>query len=154
MIQYELADLGASRYRYTYTVTHDGSLADPLRGFNVLFDPALFDEASLTITTLPPLADEWDQLLLASGLLVPAAFDALALGSGIPAGAFVSGFGVEFLWLGAGVPGSQPFEIFDPISFEVLGSGTTVLVPEPGTVALLLLGVTVVAGARRIDGSA
>jgi hypothetical protein len=130
-IQYSLTPLGGDSYRYDYTVSNDGTLpaGAPVRLLDVMFDTELYEESSLAIVTPSPLADDWDEILLASAPDVPAAYDALATGAGIPSGGSAAGFAVTFHWLGAGTPGSQPFEISDPVTFDVLESGVTV--PEP-----------------------
>jgi MYXO-CTERM domain-containing protein len=56
---------------------------------------------------------------------------------GIPVGGAVSGFAVQFDWLGSGAPGAQPFDIVDPQTLQPLFSGTTV--PEPAGLLLLAL---------------
>jgi hypothetical protein len=145
-ITYDFASLGGTQYRYDYTVTNDGSITGNISLFDLLFDPSLYDEASLTNLSDPSLAAEWDQIFLASGLLVPAALDALALNGGIGVGSSVSGFSVAFSWRGEGLPGAQDFEIYDPETFDLLGAGRTqfappVSVPEPATLVLFVLGL-------------
>lgn len=156
LIEYELTPTGGNSYRYEYNVTNDGTLGAgvALEWFAILFDPALYDETSLTIVTADPPAADWDELILGSGLLIDAAYDVFALGGGIADGGSVAGFAVEFTWLGAGMPSVQGFEIFDPVSLNVIETGSTratvTSVPEPGTPALLLLAaITAVAMLRR-----
>ena len=153
-VGYHLISLGESSYRYVYTLTNDGSPGGALEGFDLFFDPSLYLEASLTIVTPPALAAEWDEVILASGVLVPAAYDALALSGGIPNGGSASGFAVDFTWIGPGTPGAQPFESFDPDTFAVLESGVTTAtaVPEPNPSHLLALGVVALASSRRARG--
>ena len=57
-------------------------------------------------------------------------------------------FSVQFTWGGPGVPESQGFEVYDS-GFNLVESGTTAPVPEPGTAATLLLGLALLAGHRR-----
>jgi len=57
-------------------------------------------------------------------------------------------FSVQFTWQGSGVPESQGFEVYDS-GFNLVESGTTAPVPEPGTAATLLLGLALLAGHRR-----
>lgn len=146
-INYNLIALGGDDYRYEYTVTNDGSLGAgiALEWFAILFDPVLYDESSLTIVTADPPASDWDELILGSGLLIDAAYDVFALAGGIADGGNVTGFAVEFTWLGTGAPGAQPFEIYDPFSFDVIETGSThttvSAVPEPGTLTLLFISV-------------
>lgn len=146
IITYDLASLGGNQYRYDYTLTNDGSITNDLALFDILFDPSLYDEASLSIVSDSLLTADWDQLFLGSGIGVPAAFDALALGDGLSIGETVAGFSVSFAWLGADLPGAQAFEVYDPSTFDFLGGGTASLrpatsVPEPDTLALFALGL-------------
>ena len=152
-VSYALSSLGGTQYRYTYTVTNDGTTGGAIKLFDVFFDPALYDESSLTIVTANPPASDWDQLILASGIAVPAAYDALALSGGIPINGSQAGFAVEFAWLGVGTPGAQDFAIVNPITFDTLETGTTTtsVVPLPAALPLLLtaLGGVGVFGRKR-----
>ena len=153
-IQYDITSLGSSNYRYDYTVTNDGSLGSgfPVSLFDIYFDPALYLESSLSIATPGLLASSWDQSILSSGLLIPAAYDAYALNGGIADGSFASGFAVEFTWLGLGaLPGSQAFDVYDPTSFAVLESGSTtaLAIPAPDTLALIGIGAVALLWTRR-----
>ncbi len=151
----ETVSLGGTTYRSVYSVTNDGSLGVGVAVglFDILFDPAVYLESSLAIVTPTPLNTEWDQLILASGPGVFPAFDALALAGGIAEGDTVSGFALEYDWLGAGTPGVQPFEVYDPDTFELLEQGQTVTgsvtVPEPGAVWLLAIGLVSLLGITR-----
>lgn len=146
-IDFEVTSLGGTNYRYDYTVGNDGSLGAgvTIDWFAILFDPSLYDESSLNIVTADPPASDWDEVILASGFLVDAAYDVFALANGIAPGEAVSGFAVEFAWLGLDTPGVQPFEIYDPDTFDVLATGSTsaapVPVPEPASLALLASGI-------------
>jgi hypothetical protein len=152
IIDYDLTSLGGNSYRYDYTVTNDDLLGAgvAIDWFAILFDPVFYDENSLAIVTQDPPASDWDELILASGVSVPAAYDVFALAGGIAVGASVSGFAVQFNWLGAGLPGVQDVEVYrfeDDDSISLLETGTTrpvsLTVPEPGTLALLFLGAVV-----------
>jgi PEP-CTERM motif len=159
-IDYVLTSLAApGRYQYTYTVTNV-SLATPVSWYSVDFDPTLYDEGSLLITSAG--LGHWSEQLLTSlpVLGVPAQYDAYETG-GSPLGIGESevGFTIEFTWLGAGTPGSQAFTVYDPGTLNVLDSGLTTLVvapppppgvPEPSSLALALLalGGTVAVGRR------
>ena len=145
-ITFEVLSLGGTTYRSVYAITNDGSLGPGIAVelFDILFDPALYLESSLTIVTPAPLNTEWDQLVLGSAPGVPATYDALALAGGIPEGGTVSGFAVEYEWLGLGTPGAQAFEIYDPGTFALLERGLTTevtSVPEPAAFWLLAFGL-------------
>jgi hypothetical protein len=150
-IDYALTSLAApGRYQYSYTVTNV-SLATPVSWFSVDFDPALYDEGSLLITSAG--LGNWSEQLLASIpiLGVPAQYDAYKTsGSPLDIGDSEVGFTIEFTWLGAGTPGSQAFTVYDPGTLNVLDTGLTTLVgapppppppgvPEPSSLALALL---------------
>jgi len=163
-VSYVLTSLGGTDYRYEYTVTNDGSLGASvaITGFTIMFDPVLYDENSLSIVTTEPLASDWDEIILSSGLLVDAAYDAYALAGGVATGSTISGFAVEFTWLGNGTPGAQSYEIYDQDTFDLIAFGTTNLsssiddptspqVPEPNIFILLLTAAfaAIVIGRRR-----
>ncbi len=137
-----LTSLGGNQYRYTYTVENDGSTGAAVELFDIFFDPALYDESSLAITTSDPPASDWDELILASGILLPAAYDVFALAGGIPIFGSESGFAIDFVWLGTDAPGTQPFSIYDPLTFELLESGITSFdspsIPEPSPIILVM----------------
>jgi hypothetical protein len=149
VINYEASNLGGDTWRYDYTVTNDGSTTALVGLWDILFDTASYAESSLSIVSSPALAAAWDERILGSGLLIPAAYDVAAISGGIATGQSRDGFAVQFRWLGAGTPGPQPFQIFDPNTFGLLGSGTTAVVPLPATIWLLATGVAALAGRRR-----
>jgi hypothetical protein len=127
-VQYELIPLGGNQYRYVYTVTNDGSLGAgvAVKLFDLVFDSASYQETSLAIVTSAPLNSQWDEFILSSILDVPAAYSAFSSTIGIAQGETVSGFAVEFEWIGsAAIPGAQAFQVFDPNTFELLEEGIT-----------------------------
>lgn len=149
-IQYSLVSLGGNAYRYIYSITNNGSSGAPVQLFDILFDTSLYQESSLQIVTPSSLHSQWSEVLLAGvPPAIPAAYDALALQGGVAAGTTVTGFSVQFTWLGPGVPGAQPFQIYDPQTFQLTQSGQTsssssVSVPAASTLSLILLGVGLV----------
>jgi len=148
VIEYELTDLGSDRYRYDYTVINDGSLGAgvSVQLFGILFNPSLYDEPSLSIVSGSSVISDWDEQILNSFPPFAAAYDLSAISSGVLEGDAASGFAVEFNWLGLGAPGTQDFEIYDPVSWDLLEIGTTQLVaatgvPEPSTLLLIVCSI-------------
>ena len=154
-IEAGLHPFGGSEFEYAYTVIND-SLNNPpnIRLFDIHFDPALFDEVSLTITSLPTTNNDWTQQLLSSAPGFDALFDVLAPGAGgVPPGQLASGFSVKFKWLGIGLPTSQKFDIYDPTTFELTESGTTALttaVPLPASFSMIFTSVLLGLGYSKI----
>jgi hypothetical protein len=148
-ITFTVNSLGGNSYRYTYNIGNDGSLPGgvSVELFDILFPTNLYDESSLKIVSSPALSTDWSQIILASAPGVPAAFDVSAITGGIPVGDSVSGFAVQFAWLGGtDGPASQVYQVFNPNTFKVLQSGTTTPeqpsgVPEPSALMLLSVGL-------------
>jgi len=147
-IQYTLIPLGGNAYQYVYSITNNGTLASgaAVKLFDILFDPALYQESSLQIVTPSTLHAQWSEQLLASAPGVPAAYDALAIQGGIPLGTTVSGFSVQFRWFGPGLPGPQPFQVFDPTTFQLLQTGQTAGGPQGAPAASMLTLILIGAG--------
>ena len=135
-IWYETTDLGSGRWEYTYTV-YNLSLEVGIEEFTIWFDYGLFD--NLLVTT-PETPAGWDQIVVQPEPVLEddGFYDAETLDSGIGIGESVSGFAVSFDWLGGGQPGSQFYEIIDPVTLETIESGWTI--PEPATLFLLGFG--------------
>lgn len=137
VISYSTQSLGGNTFQNTYQVAAEpgeGAIAE----FTIFFAPALY--AGLFAGAAPPgfdaLAIEPDPALPGDGF-----FDALALGGAIDFGAPQGGFSVRYTFLGAGLPGSQRFDIVDPASFATISTGHTIpAVPEPGRLPMLVLG--------------
>jgi hypothetical protein len=137
-IQYDVINLGGSQFEYEYAITND-SLAVPIEEFTIWFDVDLYD--NLIVTTSEPLASQWNEIILHdTGFGIPIGYDSLAQSQGILPSETLSGFSVSFDWLGTGNPGTQFFEIVNPITFETIDSGFTVPIPEPATLLLIGLG--------------
>ena len=136
VISFDLIDLGSDNFEYIYTIEND-TLGVPIEQFLIWFDEQLYD--NLQIAKQTPLANDWNEIILpSSGFGVPLGYDALELTGGIGLGQSVDGFSVSFDWLGTGLPGSQPFEIINPLDSQPIDFGNTM--PEPTTILLFALG--------------
>jgi len=138
VITYELTPDAGNRWIYQYTVS--AAATDPaINELTIFFDATLY--ANLLLVSAP---SDWDALTIDPdpGLPADGFFDALALVTGIAPGASLGGFAVSFEFLGNGRPGSQGFDIVDPLTFATISSGITRLdrpaeVPEPASAWLL-----------------
>jgi hypothetical protein len=111
--------------------------------FTIWFDQGT--QRNLTIGTPNPPAGDWSELAVQPDLFLhlDGYYDAFKKTGGLAAGESAPGFTVAFDWLGEETPGAQRFEVIDPVSFATLYSGVTV--PEPASVALFLVGMTIAA---------
>lgn len=139
-IQYEIADIGAGRWQYTYDV-YNISLTEEVEEFTIWFDYELYDNLIIVTGILEPPLSSWDEIVVQRERVLKddGYYDAVSVASNIGIGESVSGFSVSFDWLGTGNPGSQFYEIIDPVTFGTIESGYTI--PEPATWLLLLTGV-------------
>jgi hypothetical protein len=135
-IRYQTINLGSNRWQYSYDV-YNLSLPQDIEEFTIWFGFDSFDNLSIE-TPNPPAAD-WDEIIWQPEPFLgdDGAYDALADSLSIGIGQNVSGFAVSFDWLGTGTPGSQFYEIIDPVDFHTIDTGYTII-PEPAT--LLLFG--------------
>jgi hypothetical protein len=141
-LTYEIVDVAdpTPAVNRVKTIYHlDGAFA-MFGGFNVLFDPALY--ANVTLTS--PLGPDWFAITFQqpdAGLGLDGILNYLALNDIADA---TAAFEVEYDYLVAGVPGPQPYELYDA-SLNVTAARTTafgaVAVPEPATSALILAGL-------------
>jgi hypothetical protein len=135
-IYFSATDLGLCQWEYTYDVYNLG-LTEGIEEFTIWFDYGLYDNLAVSTPETPP---EWDQIVwqVEPVLEDPGGYDALATNLSIAMNDHLSGFSVTFDWLSVGEPGSQYYEIINPITFETIEDGYTV--PEPATLFLLGLG--------------
>lgn len=149
-VNYELNDLGGSNWEYTYSVQND-TLSQDIEEFTIFFDYGLY--SNLSVTAAP---NDWDAITVEPqeilGYPENGFYDALALSMGVAPGTSIGGFSVSFNWLGSGTPGSQYFEVINPVDFTALDSGMTTAsaaVPEPGSILLIGTGVAGIVGLRK-----
>ena len=146
-----------------YSVTAGAN--EKINEFTIFFNPSLYK--NLTVATSPTA---WDSLVIQPDTGIPANgfFDSLNNGAGIQGGTTLDGFAVSFLYTGTGMPGSQDFEIVNPMTFATLSSGRTTAfeiapplspppqppttnVPEPATIGLIGLAAILLASQRKRD---
>jgi PEP-CTERM motif len=138
----DLADLvpGQDLWRYSYDLS--GNTLNAFEAFDFYFDENLYGALSNPATSNA----DWNLLTLDPDLGIPARGEFIV--QALIGGASTTNlFSVDFIFLGAGRPGSQPFDLlaFDAQGnfIDTIGAGRTALpadttVPEPAT--LLLLG--------------
>jgi hypothetical protein len=151
-VSFETQDLGAGQWEYTYEVANtslaENGTAVAVKEFTIWFDPAFYSNLAVVTT---PLSSSWDSIVLQPEPVLhdAGAYDALAKSGnpGISAGQIARGFSVKFNWLGEGSPGSQYYEIINPLTFETIDAGVTI--PEPASAAIMMLGALWMAGKRR-----
>ena len=148
MVEFALEDLGGDMFRYNYTIHNDHSI-DTVVEINTFFDPVLYDTTSLGNETAP---GRW--LPFVDDLSDPAIYQAVDFSmdpsSGVPPMTSLSGFSVDFLWLGSGLPGAQPFELLTTNFLDPLIQGMTTTTAVPLPPAIFLLGSALGMGAIRV----
>ena len=155
LVQYQVTSLGANTWRYDYTINN----TTPSAGFDEL--TIYFDPSKYSLLNSPVAPAGWDPLVIQPDTGIPADgyFDVLNLGGLLADGASFTGFSIEFTYLLNGTPGSQSYDLYDSSDFILVGSGRTTGaptndVPEPDTLALMLLGVGCIGFMRRRQNSA
>ncbi len=150
-VVYSVENLSDVQWRYHYEISNNG-LDAGIRQFTVWFDHAKY--ASIQIASDSALEASWDQLVWQPNetLKSSGGFDALAISTPIEVGETITGFSVSFTWNGQDIPGRQFFEIVNPDNpSEVLDNGFTVLIPEPTSLAIILVGICFFKGRFKIN---
>ncbi len=158
-IGYSSVSVGGAVEQYTYTLSGFPLLAN--QEIALLFDPSIYGALSNGVA-----GAEFDLLLLQPDNQTGTAgvYSALAL---VDNPSLLGPFSVQFVYLGSGLAGSQPYQINQYDSggnfLATIATGTTVLnnpgpasVPEPAALVLTGLGLAaagVVSGVRQRRGS-
>ena len=131
-----LADAVVGQDLWNASFTLSGGVFQANEGFTIYFNPLDYSNISPPLLPVPTgwdvLAIQPDPLLNAPGFL-----DGLALNN---SPSLSQPFAVNFVWRGAGDPGSQPFETYRLTGgFTITGTGQTIVgagpvIPEPGTI--------------------
>lgn len=132
---------------YRYFVSERSSTAD--QGFTVFFD---FNRFASLKSPPPAVNPDWNASVLQPDHMLPAdgIYDTRALVNGA---SLQDPCVVNFVFLGPGVPGSQPSTVnkFDAngalVEIEEVGETTTI--PEPGTLVPLITGLGIACAAKR-----
>jgi len=137
---------GKDLWQYSYVVSDHVFAADT--GFTIYFDYRFFEDL-----VAGPSPAGWDLLVAQPNPALPddGFFDALA--SSNPA-SLSDPFLVSFVWSGTGAPASQRFEVYTlPVQggIDIVEEGRTTssVIPEPGTIFLLGVGVLGLVAAKR-----
>jgi hypothetical protein len=140
-IWYSAEELAGGRWQYNYELANI-SLTVPIQEFTIWFQYGLYEKLSVeTPPVLPP--GGWDETVMQPEPVLEddGAYDAKALGLGVEIGHTAGPFAVSFDWLGDSImPGSQFYDIINPLTLETIDSGMTRLIPEPATLLLVGLG--------------
>lgn len=138
-ITYDVSSIGGNRWEYFYTVTND-SLSSDIKEFSINFTSDKYKNLSVGLKP-----SDWDALVIQpdNALASDGYYDALVDTTGIALNSKLGGFSVLFDYVGSGKPGSQSFDVLNPVTFETLESGTTVSnIPLPSSYTMFLLGLS------------
>ncbi len=150
VIRYDVVDLpdpavvpGEDHWQYRYVVSDFVFETD--QGFSIFFDPDRYDDLQ---DPPPAVGGDWDIQVFQPDTGIPddGFYDGVAQ---VDSPSLATTFVVNFVWQGAGLPGSQSFEIFDT-DFSTLETGQTVLVPEPSAWVLVVAMTTVLFCRRKM----
>ena len=137
-VDFTATHLSGSTWRYDYLIAND-TLGTPIDEFTIFFKLGLFENLSS-----PQQPAAWSSVIAQPdpGLPADGFYDSATMSGGIAPGGSLSGFSVTFSYLGSGTPGSQLFDIVNPVTFATLDSGQTQLAgaagaPEPPALTLV-----------------
>ncbi len=134
---YSVEEIGGGRWAYTYMIENI-TLDESIEEFTVWFPLGQYD--NLVPESPAEIVQDWNELFWNPNIILneDGGYDVLANSVVLEAGQSVEGFRVSFDWIGVGIPGSQHYEIIDPVTFETIESGFTVI-PEPMSMGLWVM---------------
>lgn len=126
-VKFESTNLSDSLWQYDFSILNDSS-SYSIEEFTIFFEETYY--SSLAVVSSPA---GWDSIVIQPDTAIPdeGFVDSLAFSSPLEPGSFLEGLSVSFIWLGAGAPGSQLFEIINPGTFAIIEAGTTIPTPVP-----------------------
>lgn len=138
----DLADTTPGQDLWAIDYTVSGPLAN-FESINLLFSPDLYGEIGSAVSGNPSALEVAPPVQPDAGNVLDGFVGITALAD--HAAGPIGIVNVSFVWLGAGRPGAQTFEILDT-SFNVVGTAQTVagVVPEPAAAWLMVAGLAAV----------
>jgi len=143
VIYYEANQLNGNSWQVDYEIQND-TLLNAIESFTLFFNQDLY--SNIAVLSAPA---GWDLSVIQPDISIPddGYVDGIAgFGGAIPLNGILAGIRVTFDFLGAGAPGTQFFEMYDPDNYFLVDSGNTIVrpstpvpVPEPSMALLHLL---------------
>ncbi len=140
-VRYEATDLqditvGNDLWQYSYAVTDHTFNND--NGFSIYFDAQSYSDLQ---DPAPSVNTDWSIFVFQPDNSLPddGVYDAFSLSDGA---SLVDTFELNFIWNGNGTPGSQDYDLYDPV-FDIVASGVTepAVVPVPTSIVLMVSGL-------------
>ena len=126
-IKFAAKNIGGSNWKLDYTLT--AQAGDPtIDEVTIFFDRSRYGELSLLGSPAG-----WDSIVIQADPILSADgfVDTLALGGGLAPGDELTGLSIFVVSLVPGAPMGQLFQIIDPNTFGVVGSGLTIATDDP-----------------------
>jgi hypothetical protein len=126
-VAYTATDISGNTWQYSYTLTN-GLVPGNIGELTVFFSVGLYSNLAS-----PASPGNWSPIVVQPDASLPqdGFYDVQALDAGLAPGQSVSEFTVDFTWLGTGTPGSQLFNIVNPVDYSTQYAGNTTLAGPP-----------------------
>lgn len=126
-VAYTATDISGNTWQYNYTLTN-GLVPGNIGELTVFFSVGLYSNLAN-----PSSPGNWSPIVVQPDASLPqdGFYDVQALDAGLAPGQSASGFTVDFTWLGTGTPGSQLFNIVNPVDYSTQYAGNTTLAGPP-----------------------